>query len=64
MKQTLTAALLLLGLAVASWGLTVAVPALARTVAGYVTRDLYLVLAWSAIWIACAVGLFRVARRR
>ncbi len=63
MKRALTAVLLLLALAVASWGLAVSVPALAGTVAGYVTRDLYLVLAWSAIWIACAVALVRLARR-
>ncbi len=64
MRRHVVASLLLLGLAVASWGLVVTVPVLGRAVPGYLTRDLYLVLAWSAIWIACAVGLVRVARRR
>ncbi len=64
MRRSLVAGPLLVGLVLASWGLTVAVPALARAEPGYLTRDLYLVLAWAGIWIACAVGLVRLARRR
>jgi hypothetical protein len=64
MRRFLSIALLVLGLGVATWGLSVTVPALAHTLPGYLAKPLYAVLAWALIWIACAAGLVHQVRRR
>ena len=59
MRRLLIRALLLAGLALATWGLFRTVPALLGADPGYVARTLYLVLLWGFLWAGCAFGLVR-----
>jgi len=64
MGRAVTRFLLLVALALSTWGLFVTVPALVHAEASYVSRPLYVVMMWSFIWIASAVVLVRNLRRR
>jgi hypothetical protein len=59
------ALLLLFGLALAAWGLTVTVPHATDAPIGYLAKSLYPVLIWSILGAACLVGLaFLMTSRR
>jgi len=63
MKRVGPALLLLLGLALAVWGLAVTLPHVGEAPVGYLAKDLYPVLIWSIVAVACVAGLVVVARR-
>jgi hypothetical protein len=58
------ALLLVLGLALSAWGLTVTVPHLADAQPGYMAKSLYPVLMWSILAVACLVGLANLIRKQ
>ncbi len=58
------ALLLVLGLAVAAWGLTATLPHLSEAGPGYLAKSLYPVLIWSILGVACLVGLAYLTVRR
>ncbi|MGD2114566.1 MAG: hypothetical protein PVG07_05930 [Acidobacteriota bacterium] len=62
MGRLLIRILLVLGLALATWGLVITVPPLLGAEPGYLARSLYLVIVWGLIWISCLVVLVRSFR--
>lgn len=58
------ALLLVVGLAVAAWGLTVTLPHVAEGGPGYLAKSLYPVLIWSLLGVACLAGLAYLVVRR
>ena len=58
------ALLLVAGLALAAWGLTVTVPHLGDPDPGYLAKALYPVLVWSIVGVACLAGLTYLVMRR
>lgn len=58
------ALLLVAGLAIAAWGLTVTLPHLGAGGPGYLAKSLYPVLIWSLLGVACLAGIAYLAFRR
>lgn len=58
------ALLLVLGLALAAWGLAVTLPHATEGGPGYLAKSLYPVLIWSIVGVACLVGLVYLVVRR